>query len=153
MLSRGVNVVLLPVGDGTATQALRRLRAAAATDRDDVPRILDLAVVDGCPVAVLMAGDGPPDLDTLVAVSCGAPAAGVPVGRPLAVDDAHLVSAKAWTPRPAWSGWCQQVGPLPWRARRVRTGGSVKTWPTAPSRSWALCRTVEAVGTGVSRVG
>ena len=51
--SRDVHAVLLPVGDGTATQALRRLRAAAATDRDDVPRILDLAVVDGCPDAVL----------------------------------------------------------------------------------------------------
>ena len=109
VLSREVHVVLLPVGDGTATQALRRLRAAAATDRDDVPRILDLAVVDGCPVAVLMVGDGPSNLDTLIAVSCGAPTTAVPVGLPLAADGAHLVSAPSLSvrvggpsARPAW---------------------------------------------------
>lgn len=75
VLSRPVDVVRLPVGDGTPAAALRRVRNAVSQTQRGLPIVLDLAVVAGHPVAVLMAGAGSDQLRTLAARAAGGPTA------------------------------------------------------------------------------
>ena len=65
--------MLLP-RDGAPTQSLARVRAGIAGDAGGLPHVLDLAVLDGGPVAVVVSGASAEQVDRLVALASGATA-------------------------------------------------------------------------------